>query len=718
MPKFDFVYSLWFLPLGAIIAGVIAWFMYRGTEELISRLIKSVLMGLRFLVWLTVFILLLEPILTSVSTIESPPIITVLQDDSESLVIQKDSNFVRNEYPGLLNGFVNELDNGEVSVQFYGFASELDADATPDNLAFDKIGTDLSAALGKTRDLYNNQNLGAVVLISDGIGNAGGNPLYELDGIQAPIYTVLVGDTSLQKDLKIEGVLHNEIAFLENETPVKVRLSASGYEAKKVTVSLRYKGKVLDKKEVTLGGGTPYLEVPFMVKPEETGRQRFDISITGYPDEISQRNNFSSIVINVLETKVKIAVFAGFPHPDLGALRQALERDDRYEVVEFVHKDASSYYTDPADHNLGDFDLMILHNFPYSKADEKMVGQIADQVKNRKAPLMMFYGLYTDLRTIEPLNPYLGITPSRIDVGSEEFLANFKEDYRRHSTFTFNTQWSEMMGRGGPLYRSNSEWKAKSDAKVFATASIKKVVLGDNYPVFALQNHLGHKNFCLTGENFWRLRQNVFRETDEFVLFDEWLYNNIQWLIVKEDKRKFRVRPVKEVFSGNERILFKGNVYDESYNPLSGTEIKLTLKDQDGKENVYYMKEVGNGQYSLELANLSEGTFSYFAEGKKNDLPVGSDRGTFEIGRSNIEHFQLQANQSMLEQIALRTGGKFVEARNISSLTAEIQSLETLKPVVDYKQARKGFHDFWWILALVIGLLAAEWILRKINSLL
>ena len=718
MPKFDFVYSLWFLPLGAIVAGVVAWFMYRGTESLLNRTVKSVLMGLRFLVWLIVLVLLLEPILTSVSTIESPPIITVLQDDSESLVIQKDSNFVKQEYPGLLKSFVSELDNGEVSVNYFGFSSGLNTQSSPDSLRFDKIGTDISAALSETRELYSNQNLGAVVLVSDGIGNAGGNPLYELDGITCPVYTVLIGDTSLQKDLKIEGVLHNEIAFLENETPVKVRLSASGYGEKPVTVTLRYRGKVLDRKEVTLGGNTPFLEVPFMVKPEETGRQRFDISITGYPDEISQRNNFSSIVINVLETKVKIALFAGSPHPDLGALRQALERDDRYELTEFIHKDATTYYTDPADYNLSDYDLMILHNYPFNKGDEKVVGKIGDQIKNRNAPIMMFYGLYTDLRTAEPLNQYLGITPSRIDRGTEEILANFKDDYRRHSTFTFNSQWLQMMGRGGPIYRSNSEWKAKSDAKVFATASIKKVVLGDNYPVFALQNHLGKKNFCFTGENFWRLRQNTFRESDSFDLFDEWLYNNIQWLIVKEDKRKFRVRPVKELFSGNERVLFKGNVYDDSYNPLPGVEIKLTLKDSEGKENVYYMQEVGNGQYSLEMSNLSEGTYSYFADGKKNDVAVGSDRGSFEIGRSNIEHFRLQANQSILEQIALRTGGKFVEARNLASLTAEIQGLETLKPVVDYKQARKGFHDFWWILALVVGLLAAEWILRKINSLL
>ena len=718
MPKFDFVYSLWFLSLGAIVAGVIAWFMYRGTEDLISRTVKAVLMGLRFLVWLIVFALLLEPILTSVSSQEYPPIISVLQDNSESLVIQKDSNFVRNEYPGILNGFLKDLDNEEVSVQFYGFSSELDAEANPDQLAFDKVGTDLSAALMETGELYNNQNLGAVVLISDGIANAGGNPLYDLDAIEAPVYTVLIGDTTVQKDLKIEGVLHNEIAFLENETPIKVRLSATGYESKQVQVSLRYKGKLLDRQEVTLGTSTPFLEVPFMVKPEETGRQRYDISISSFPDEISQKNNFSSVVINVLETKVKIAVFAGFPHPDLGALRQSLERDDRYEVTEFIHKDASSYYTDPGEYNLGDFDLMILHNYPFSKNDEKQVEQIVAQVKNRNAPLMMFYGLYTDLRVAEPLNPYLGITPSRIDNGSEELLANFKDDYRRHSTFTFNSQWLKMMSEGGPLYRSNSEWKAKSDAKVFATASIKKVILRDNYPVFALHNHLGRKNFCFTGENFWRLRQNVFRETDDFLLFDEWLYNNIQWLIVKEDKRKFRVRPVKEVFSGNERVLFKGNAYDESYNPLSGVDIKLTLKDSEGKEDVYYLNEVGNGQYSLELSNLAEGTFSYFAEGKKNDVKIGEDRGSFEIGRSNIEHFQLQADRGMLEQIALRTGGTFVEARDMGSLVKEIQSLETLKPVVDYKQARKGFHDFWWILGLILVLLTTEWVLRKINSLL
>jgi predicted methyltransferase len=87
------------------------------------------------------------------------------------------------------------------------------------------------------------------------------------------------------------------------------------------------------------------------------------------------------------------------------------------------------------------------------------------------------------------------------------------------------------------------------------------------------------------------------------------------------------------------------------------------------------------------------------------------------IGRSNIEHLNLTADKGLLEQIALRTRGTFLMARDLDRLPDEILALSSLKPVATITIKRLGFHEFQWIFYLLAGLLAVEWVVRKRYSL-
>lgn len=697
-------------------AAAISFFMYRRATTVIRPRVSIPLGILRYLVLLMVALLLLEPRLESKEKLSAAPVIAVLHDDSESMVIHRDSNYVKTNYPQQLQSFMDKLQSDKVTTEFYGFSQNLIDDARPDSLSFARSGTNISGALEQASKLYANQNLGAVVLVSDGISTAGVNPVYTLDQFQLPIYTVLLGDTTPQKDVKIVDVLFNQIAYLENETPIKVKLKTEGYEAGQLTVTIRGEGKAQGSQVINIDPAVPNPEVDFLVKPSKTGVIQYSIAVSPLPDEVTTKNNYKNIFINVLETKVKIALFGGFPHPDIGALRNTFERDDRYEVTEFIHKNATSFYNSPDGVDLKAFDLIILHNFPFNQSDVPLLDKIKEQVNARKIPLMAFIGKYTQVPTLySSLGEKLGIVPGSPVNTVEEAQVNFKPEYKNHSTFTFDDRWINLMNSSPPIFRNQSEWKSSGDTRVFATARIKNIAL--DYPIYGLQNHLGHKNMVFIGENIWRMRAHAMVEEKDFASFDQWIYNNIQWLIVKEDKRKFKVNPSKKLFTGQEPAIFRGEAYDDSYNPIPGVDIKLSLKSPDGKEEVYFMNETGNARYFLELNNLSEGTYEYVAEGVKNEKPIGTDRGQFSIGKSNIEHFQLTANNGLMEQIALRTGGKFVYARQIETLAPEIMGLNSLKPVVSFLTKRLGFNEYRWIFFLALALLTLEWVVRKRFSL-
>lgn len=698
-----------------LLAGLASYLFYRQTRDLLSGWTQLLLGLFRFFVLSIIGILLLQPLLSSFAKVSYVPIVAILQDVSESLVIHKDSAFIKEKYPEDLKEFIGSFDEKDFALDTYQYSSGIESDFEPDSLSFDKRGTNIAYALEEVNKLYRNQNLGAMVLVSDGISTEGNNPLYTVDRFTHPVYTVLVGDTTPQQDVRIKEVLHNDIAYLKDEMPIKVKVSSEGYNQAELQVKIRDDDKEIASESIVLSESKPQGELNFYIKPQEVGLQQYTISISRMENEVSYRNNQRKIFVNVLETRVNIAILAGSPHPDLGALSEAFSQDERYEVSQFVRKTPNSFYESSGAVNFSDFDLFILHNFPATSQDGPVVKEIAEIVEKEKKPFILFVGKFTDLSTIQPLVDYMAILPRSYSLNSEEVIINFLPKYKDHSTFTFSDRWIQWANSSPPIFRNRSNWEARNTAELFATAKIKNIEL--DYPVFAIQNYLGRKNMIFLGENFWRFRAHSFLESESFDLFDEWLFNNVKWLIVSDDKRKFKVEPSERIFTGNDPIRFTGQVYDDSYNPVSGVEIKLTLISPDNTEEEYYLSESRDAQYYFELAGLEEGTYKYRAVGNKGGRLLGTDRGEFSIGTSSIEHYNLQADKAVMRQIALRSGGEFIHVSNMSELPDKIKDLPNLVPKVDYKRSRQSFHHLHWILFLILSFLSVEWIIRKYHSL-
>lgn len=710
--NFAFTYSpLWLIPV-ALLAAAAAWWKYRDTRGLLPQPVRLGLTAIRFLLLTLLAALLLEPLLNAIRREETPPGIAVLQDVSESIGIQRDSAFARQTYPGLLNNFIRQAKKNGQELNYYEFGARM-RPGSPDSLRYQDAGTDISSALSQTQKLYQNQNLGAVVLISDGIVTSGASPVYSLDRLKQPVYAVLLGDTTLQRDVRINEVLYNEIAYLNTQIPIRAKIQAEGYEQAQLKVTLSGEGKTLGVKELKLSRNQQS-EVEFLVTPTAAGVQNYELNVSRLDGEITYRNNSRRLFITVLETRVNIALFAGVPHPDIGALTDAFNRQDQYTLSKFIRKNATQFYEDPAQLNFASVELFLLHNFPLTNADKAIVQQIANEIEKRNVPLICIIGASTDLGALGPLLPYMALVPNNAQNRSEEVNANFLDSYKRNSTYTFGEDWISWANAAPPIIRNRATWVAKTDAEVLATAKIKNIAL--DYPVYALQSQLGKKNMVFVGENLWRMRAHSYIEKENFDYFDDWIFNNIKWLCVADDRRKFKVTPSKRMYSGGEPVIFKGQAYDDSYNPLPDVEIKLSIRSGDNKETDYFLNEKTPSQYDLDIYNLPEGLYTYRAEGRKNDKLIGNDKGQFIIGRSGIEHQRLRADADLMRQIALRTNGRFILAKDIEQLPALIQASPDMKPVISFKKNRLDFHRFSWILAVLIGLAAAEWIIRKIYS--
>jgi hypothetical protein len=710
----EFTYSPLFLGLCFAFAGAFSWWMYRNLRVQMPTMLRFFLLFLRFCALFLLCLLLLEPLLTSIFETRIPPVVALVVDDSESMAASTDSSYVRKELTSKLAGFVQKLSDKGIFIQVFSVGDELRGLASVDSLKFRQSATNLSKAFDQLADRTADQNLGAIVLVSDGIYTQGANPIHHLNQFNIPVHTVLVGDTTPVRDLLIEAVQYNELTYLNTETPILVRVKSQGYGQVDSRLDILSQGKVIQSFPVSFSGSASGQIVEFRVRTTQPGLQQFQLRLSPQPDELNFLNNERLFYIKVLENRLNIGLFAGGPHPDLGAFQQSLGRDPRFRLSQFIRKNDREFYLSPTPDQLGKLDLIILHNFPAGIEDRQLLEQIHAEVERRNLPILHIVGSSTRFNILPSQSHHMALFPTRVNTRSSEAFLYFTPDYKNHSTWRFEDEkallaWLET---APPLVRNDSEWKAAPGANVYGKAKIKGIPL--DYPFFALQEQGVRKNAVLIGENLWRLRMHNFFELDRFDEFDTWMFNLLQWLSTREDNRRFRVYPSKNQFEGKEPVLFKGQAYDDSNMPIDGADIRITVTNPEGRKTESYLRQVQRGTYLADLGNLPAGAYTYVANGTYRGQQLGRDAGQFSVGKSALEFADLTAKPSMLRQLAQRSGGSFALARQLDQVTfAALERQDNLKPLIELKKTTMGLNQYLWPLLLALILLAVEWVVRK-----
>ena len=143
-----------------------------GKRHQMSAKTRLLLAVLRFLAVFLISFLLLSPMLKTSVTETEKPVVVLLQDNSQSIVLNKDSAYYRNEYLLNFNDLHNSLsDKYAVEVFSFGGSLQNGFDGT-----YNQPTSDISLALNEIQDMYKGRNVGAVVLATDGIYNSGSQP--------------------------------------------------------------------------------------------------------------------------------------------------------------------------------------------------------------------------------------------------------------------------------------------------------------------------------------------------------------------------------------------------------------------------------------------------------------------------------------------------------------------------------------------------------------
>ncbi len=688
--EFVFQYPAWFIVLCLITGLGYAFFLYRknhGIPDASAGLLRF-LFALRFLTVSILCFLLFAPLLRMNTRELEKPVILFLQDNTESITANADSSFIKNEYTSQIATLAEKL-NEKFEFKSFSFEHELN-----DSLKLDFGGkeTDISKALADLSDRYENINIGAVILASDGIYNKGSNPLYNRRMLNAPVYAVAMGDTSVKRDLLIAQLRHNQLAYLNNTFPLQVVIQANQLKGKTTKLSIKRGSELIEEKSVLIDQDGFLQTLDFQLKASQTGIQRYSVSLQSLDGESSVKNNTRDFFIEIIDSRQKVLILAAAPHPDVAAIRRSLEQNPNYEVI-VKQADAFNESVKP-------YSLVILHQLPSVTA---MATTVIAEATSSGVPLWYIAGASSLPGALNSQQKLIQINGAK--GGMNDVFATIDKSF---ALFTLSDELKEAIRKFVPLQVPYGNYAIQASAVPLFTQKIGTV--STQYPLFVFSSDPENKLAVLAGEGIWRWRMQDFAENGSHLLFDELISKVVQYLSVRNERKNLRVI-ARNSFNENERIRMDAEVYNASFELINQVDVNLIVKDDQGRSYPYSFARTSSA-YSLDLGLFREGNYTYEARSKVGDKEFTAS-GKFLVKPVETEKNSSRADHNMLRTLAIRTGGELIKPTELLSLAEKISAREDVKPISHIESSIKELIRFPWIFILILALLSIEWFVRK-----
>lgn len=686
-------YPLW-LAIFAVLLGVgYALYLYfRNDNVAFEKRDRIIMASLRGLAMSLLAFLLLAPMLKMIRKQTDKPVIIFSIDNSESIKSGKDADFYTSEYPKQLQNVVNELAKQyDVDVYLVGDENQL-VDRENVNVDFSDKSTNLSALFDDISLLYSNRNVGAVVMLTDGIYNIGSNPYYAAQKVGFPVYTVTLGSDEQATDLFIADIVHNKEVLKGNRAPVEVKVQAGKLAGKsaKITVS-DDKGEVFSR-TLQISGNQYFETVSFLVDAENPGLKKFKVDLDELDGEVTHKNNHAQFFIRVIESKDKIAIVYDAPHPDVAAIRSALELSDNYEVVV---KSVEEFKDNPSD-----FGLVILHQLPSQKHP---ASSLLSQIRQSGVSSLYIVGTQTDLSAFNGLNTGLQISQGKNMVNNA--TASYNNNFM---LFSFSEEAQQLLPTLPPLQAPFGTYRAAVSANLFMTQRISGVET--KYPLIMFNDVNGAKTGVISGTGLWSWKVYDYVNTQNHDAFNEIVNKTALFLVAKNDKSPFRVRH-NAVFAENAPVEFSAELFNDSHELVNTPDVKLSIKGSgDTTYDAQFSKQ--NNAYYLNMGELPVGTYTWTAKTQLGNKSYEKS-GTFSVQEIFVETANLVANHDLLKSIAQTSGGKCFARNELEKVVKEIKANDNIKPVASYQKKYSMLLNSPWYFAAIVLLLGIEWFLRK-----
>jgi len=674
-----------------VMAAALLYRIDRGNRHVPGGL-RALLGLLRAVVLATLVLFLFRPVLRNEERNTTQPALIVLQDASRS---------IGQDEPNWSDGLGNWLDalpseEGQPGAELaaYGFGSEL-FEWTYDGRALDAPVTDLATAVEALEGQWAGRPVGAVVIATDGRFNRGRDPESAGFRFGAPVHFIRLGDTTLQKDVRIDRLLHNDIAGLGNRFPIEVEIGSQGLSGN-VRVTLTGPGtRTVETVELTPGGAPT--RANFLVEASAPGLQRYTVTVAQAEGETNLENNRRTLTVDVIERKKRILITGTAPHPDRGAWANALSANANYEVVQESVKALQEGALAG-----GPWDGVLFFGFDPGDADSQ---DLFDAARENGWPIGLVVNAEADFDALADLGIGVDVRPTRVGLTTDPrgsvnpAFPHFQPDEGLDA----------MLAEVPPLVTPFGEtaWGAAHSPLLFQR--IGGIITDD--PLLTVAQTSRGRLMVLLGEGSWRWRQVGYLRTGSHAAFDDLVAKLIQYLTSDPGVDRFRVEAPR-LLDEDQRVTFEARVYDATLQPLQGADIALTLRDSTETAYDYRFSSSAAGGYALDAGRLPQGAYRWTA--RTEVAGTEYDRsGTFEIRGIQLELSGRPADHDKLIRMAERTGGQAFDPEALDALAATLSASDRFIPELSLTERLQDLIGLKALLMALVALLGVEWMVRR-----
>jgi hypothetical protein len=680
------------MPLAILLSAFLSWLLYRNNPlQFSAKWLNFLLFSTRALLLFLILFLLLGPLFSWKQSIVNKPLLLIAVDNSKSMLLAKDSSEVRSKLYENLLAFKESLKE-KFEIREVLFDSKI---KDSDSINFTGKTSQMSLVFDEANEQFANEHGGSIVIVSDGIVNKGVNPVYARKELNIPVYTIGIGDTSSYKDLWIHHPRFNELVFEGNKFQLAASVQAEDLVGKNVDVQVLEDGKKIYSSSFRVN--EKQILFPFSCELEagKEGIHQYTIQLNRINGESTFANNQIKLAIQVLKSKQKIVIVYQNPHPDIAAIRRILEGNKNLQIE----------VTSLAEHQIGkikEADLYILHQVPGIRAEG--LGLIKD-LNEAGIPQLYILGAQTGILYLSQAD--LGLQIDGYRTGLNEVKA-WKND--KFSLFIEDKDL-QSIEKFPPLGAAFGNYKIPNGAEVLLYQQIGYVKT--NYPLWFFNRQQLVKRGFICGEGIWRWKLAEFQQTNETKLLSQLLSKSVQVLAGKDDKSRFKVKPLKRIFEETESIQFEASYFNEAFEPDNNRELKLELKNAQGKKYAFSFTKTELA-YQLDAGLFDAGNYTYEAsfEGSSNEVKKGS----FTIQSLQLEYLNTKADHALLRNLALDSKGEFVYMSEMNELANKINASVASRPLISEQEKNKELIHFKWLFFLLLTLMTLEWFIRKWNG--
>ncbi len=678
------------LLVSLLIASGITILLYNRSHDIaeLTPWQKKLLIALRFMAIFFIAFLLTGPLLKTLRRVIRNPVIVVAIDNSSSVTGISNIEANSEEITSLMSS-LNESLAEKNEVVTYTFGEEVIRNNEPD---FSERRSAYSDVIQAVYNNHFNENVGAFLIVGDGIYNKGENPLYAAKQLTYPVYTLALGDTTAYRDARISDIRVNRNAFLGNKFPVEADIKYQGIPGQNLRFSIEYRGETVYSENIFSGANDGFRTIVTYLDAEKKGLQFYTVSIESDVDEQNTLNNSMRFVINVLENKQKIIIISNGTHPDAGALKDALECRINYDVSLFTEE--------PYPANLKDFNLIILNQIPSSSQSGRF---IFEEANRNRIPVLMIIGSQTHIQQFNLTGYGIEINLQAGNMEEAQPIIN-----KSFVSFTLSEKLMGNLERYPPLKVPFAQYQLNQLWNVITYQRLRNIET--DRPLMAVANRNGVKAGIIFGEGIWRWRMYNYIMSESHEEFNELIDKLVQYLANRDNEDNF-VIGFRPVFHETESIRMTAEVYNDAYEPVNTPEVNLIIRDSIRQEYTYLFDR-GSHFYRLDAGIFPPGEYHFEA-----NVEIGgqtyTETGHFAVMPVNIEQLETEANHRMLYQLAMQTGGGFYLPDESEKLINDVLTNTSIKPFSYFQSLLREIINLKWIFFIILSILSLEWFLRK-----